>query len=42
MRKGQGSIIQNAIHLQDGNILIELQVKFGRTKKLSGSYLVMA
>ena len=42
MRKGQGSIIQNPMHLQDGIILIELRVKWGRKKKITGSYLVMA
>ena len=42
MRKGQGSIIQNIMHLQDGSILIEPQVKLGRTKKIIDLYLVMA
>jgi len=42
MTKGQGSIIQNPVCLQDSTISIELWVKSERTKKLAGSYLVMA
>ena len=42
--KGLVSISQNPVCLQDGSISIELQVKLKseRTKKLTGSYLVMA
>ena len=41
MTKGQGNIIHNPMRLENGSIWNELQVKLV-TKKLTGSYLVMA
>ena len=41
MMRGQGSIIHNLMCLENGSISIELKLKLG-TKKLTGSYLVMA
>ena len=40
-KKDKGAL-SKTLCLQDGNILIELQVTLGRTKKLTSSYLVMA
>ena len=40
--KKDKAALSRTLCLQDGNILIELQVTLGRTKKLTSSYLVMA